>query len=46
MTNVTLGEFCRDLLRFAGRRGWVFGIYLFLGALVEGMGVLLLVPLR
>lgn len=34
-----------DLLRHAGRRGWVLGVFLLLGALVEGVGILLLLPL-
>ena len=38
-------QFCGDFLRFAGRRGWSLGLYLFLGAMVEGIGVLLLLPL-
>jgi len=38
-------SFSGDFLRFAGRRGWVLGTYLALGALVEGIGVLLLLPL-
>lgn len=38
-------SFARDLLQYAGRRGWLLGTYLLLGALVEGMGVLLLLPL-
>lgn len=37
--------FARDLLSFAGRRGWVLGAYLGLGALAEGIGILLLLPL-
>lgn len=38
-------SFSGDFLRFVGRRGWALGIYLALGALVEGIGVLLLLPL-
>jgi ATP-binding cassette, subfamily C, bacterial len=38
-------QFGRDFLHYAGRQGWVLGIYLALGALFEGIGVLLLLPL-
>ena len=38
-------QFGRDFLHYAGRQSWVLGIYLALGALVEGIGVLLLLPL-
>ena len=38
-------QFGRDFLRYAGRQSWVLVIYLALGALVEGIGVLLLLPL-
>ncbi|HMI40541.1 MAG TPA: ABC transporter ATP-binding protein [Sphingomicrobium sp.] len=37
--------FIGDFLRYAGRQGWVLGVYLVFGALVEGIGVLLLLPL-
>ena len=39
------GQFGSDFLRYVGRRGWLLGVYLTLGALVEGVGILLLLPL-
>lgn len=37
--------FSREFLAFAGKRGFAVGIFLFLGALLEGVGLLLLLPL-
>jgi ATP-binding cassette subfamily C protein len=39
------GEFARDFLRHIGPRRWQAGSLLLLGALVEGLGILLLLPL-
>jgi ATP-binding cassette subfamily C protein len=41
----TLREFAGDFLRFIGPRRWEVAILLTLGALVEGLGVLLLLPI-
>lgn len=41
----TLRAFAGDFLRFVGPRRWKVALLLFLGALVEGLGVLLLLPI-
>jgi ATP-binding cassette, subfamily C, bacterial len=41
----TLREFAGDFLRFMGYRAWGAGALLVLGALVEGIGLLLLLPI-
>jgi ATP-binding cassette subfamily C protein len=41
----SLSEFAGDFLRFIGPRRWEAGLLLVLGALVEGIGVLLLLPI-
>jgi ATP-binding cassette subfamily C protein len=41
----SLSEFAGDFLRFIGRRGWWAGALLFLGAIVEGIGLLMLLPI-
>jgi ATP-binding cassette subfamily C protein len=41
----SLSEFAGDFLRFIGRRGWWAGALLFLGAMVEGIGLLMLLPI-
>ncbi len=41
----TLREFAGDFLRFMGSRAWGAGALLVLGALVEGIGLLLLLPI-
>ncbi|HEX8444166.1 MAG TPA: ABC transporter ATP-binding protein [Allosphingosinicella sp.] len=41
----TLRDFASDFLRFIGPRRWKVAILLALGALVEGLGVLLLLPI-
>jgi ATP-binding cassette subfamily C protein len=41
----TLRDFAGDFLRFIGPRRWEVAILLTLGALVEGLGVLLLLPI-
>ena len=38
-------DFASDFLRYGGARGWLLGFYLAVGAVVEGLGVLLLLPL-
>lgn len=38
-------EFVSDFVRFVGKKGTSAGAYLFFGALLEGIGLLLLVPL-
>jgi ATP-binding cassette subfamily C protein len=38
-------EFARDFARFAGRRGVVAAVFVGLGALLEGLGVVLLIPI-
>ena len=40
-----LREFAGDFLRFMGSRAWLAGLLLVLGALVEGIGLLLLLPI-
>lgn len=42
---VTLGEFSRDIATFIGRDGIGLGLLLFFGAIVEGLGIVLLIPL-
>ena len=42
---VTLGEFSRDIAAFIGRDGIGLGLLLFFGAIVEGLGIVLLIPL-
>ena len=41
----SLDDFLGDFLRFMGRRAWGAGVLLVLGALVEGIGLLLLLPI-
>jgi ATP-binding cassette, subfamily C, bacterial len=41
----SLTEFAGDFLRFMGPRAWGAGILVMLGALVEGIGLLLLLPI-
>ncbi|HEX8400893.1 MAG TPA: ABC transporter ATP-binding protein [Allosphingosinicella sp.] len=41
----TLRDFAADFLRFIGPRRWAVATLLILGALVEGLGVLLLLPI-
>jgi ATP-binding cassette subfamily C protein len=40
-----LGGFVRDFARYTGPRGLLLGLYLLLGAILEGVGILLLLPL-
>ncbi|TMJ15710.1 MAG: ABC transporter ATP-binding protein [Alphaproteobacteria bacterium] len=40
-----LGGFVRDFARYTGPRGLLLGLYLLLGAVLDGVGILLLLPL-
>ncbi|MBI1203317.1 MAG: ATP-binding cassette domain-containing protein [Rhodopseudomonas sp.] len=40
-----LAAFLRDFAAYAGRRGWTSGFLVILGAAVEGLGLVLIVPL-